>query len=157
MALSHIDLINKINYIETGVIDWVPIQQAFDNIETALNNIVDETNDQIAFVVRQTFSVSKICEEAGDHVLLNAAKHPRCRIISAYCTVHDNIAEEIHIELVGRSHRVKFSATEKKGSAKELVILTNGAQLHWNDALTVNLSVARRITVHVTFESIEEV
>lgn len=150
MALSIIELDIDLNVIETGTVDYGPFTTAFTLLEDAINGVIREVN---AHLIRQTFTVTKLCETSGNHTILGAGKHLHCKILDAFCVVHDNIPEEVQIVLEGRSHKAKFSSTEKKGSAKGIDILTNRGNIHWNEDLTISLSNNRRVSVYVTMES----
>ncbi len=144
--------IKSFNAIEDGATDYSNIRANFTSIGEVLNEHAKELK---ALARHQTFTVSKMFQTRGMHVLVNPGKHVRCKISHAYAVVHDNIDEEVHATLTGLSQEVKFNGSEKKGSAKIFYLLPNGIA-HFNDEITVELSASRRVSVNVTFESIEE-
>jgi|GEM_PF-5801063 hypothetical protein len=94
-------------------------------------------------------TISRICETRGSTLLIGP--HPGLRLTAAYAVVHDNIAEEVLVEIPGVAGPVKFSATEKKGSAKEFRILPPG--LLPPAGLEVTLTRDRRVSIYVTIEN----
>jgi hypothetical protein len=140
-----------IAFIETGAVDWQELEDAIDE-----NNITlqDHTNDIRALACHQEFTVSRLFETAGDHVLLDGGYHVRARVVNAYAVVHDNIEEEVHVYLLGVAAPIHFSSTERKGSAKEFSLAPHA--LHFATTLRVHLSASRRVSVYVTLRSNEE-
>lgn len=144
--------IKSFRAIDDGSTDYTNIRANFTNIGETLNEHARELK---ALARHQTFTVSKMYQTRGTHVLVNPGKHVRCKITHAYAAVHDNIEEEVQVTLTGLSHPVKFNDSEKKGSGKIFDLVPN-AVAHFNDVIAVQLSANRRVSVHVTFESTEE-
>lgn len=139
------------NAVDDGTIDWSKIRDNF----TDLTDVIEDHYREIkALAQRQTFTISRLYQTRGRHTLLAPGKHLRCKPVSAYAVVHDNIEAEVSVSLVNYSHAAKFSNSEKKGSAKELELLQSRA-VHFAEKVEVELSENRRVAVHVTFESIE--
>ena len=141
----------EIPSIETGTVDWGIIKKNFQDLFDELNTKIRDVD---ALAIRQTFTVSRAYEVEGQHVFLEAGKHPRIRVVDAYAIVHDNIDDKIQVDLADIAEPVKFSATERKGSAKIFTLFPNAALPFWSPLLVV-LSATRRISVHITFESTE--
>lgn len=139
------------NAVEDGSTDWGNIRENFTDLEEVINEHVDELR---AIVKRQTFTVSKLFASKGKHVFLTGGKHLRCRPVNAYAVVHDNVDREVRITL-DLGQEIKFSATEKKGSAKDITLHPHKA-VHFTESVFVEFSEDRRVSVYVTFESIEE-
>jgi len=137
--------------IETGTVDWKIIKKNFQYLFDELNTKIRDVD---ALAVRQTVTVSRAYEIEGSYVFLEAGKHPRFRVVDAYAIAHDNIDQEIRIDLPDIAAPVKFSATEKKGSAKIFTLFPQAALPFWSP-LQVVLSATRRVSVHITFESTE--
>ena len=137
--------------IETGTVDWKIIKKNFQDLFDTLN---EKIRDVDALAVRQTVTISRAYEIEGRHVFLEAGKHPRFRVVDAYAIVHDNIDQEIRIDLPDLAAPVKFSATERKETAKIFTLFPNAALPFWSPLLVV-LSATRRVSVYITFESTE--
>lgn len=138
--------------IEDGSTDWNPIKENFQDIQEKINEHADELK---ALSTHSTFTISRMFQSRGRHVLLSGGKHLRCRPVNAYAIVHDNIESEISISLVDHAEDIKFSPSEKKGSGKLFDLYSNRI-LHFIDTLEVELSADRRISVYATFESVED-
>jgi len=140
-------------FIETGTVDWSTLRLKFADLEQALNEHALEIK---ALARRQTQTVSRIFETRGTFPLLEPGRHLRSEVTGAYAIVHDNVEEEILVGLPGlATGPVKFSASEKKGSAKEFT-LPMGRTLLFTEGVKVSLSANRRVSVYLTLESREE-
>lgn len=139
------------NAIDDGSIDWGPLRKNFSDFEKKINEFADEIK---ALSQRQTFTVSGMFQTGGKHTLVNPRAHVRCKITNAYALIHDNIDLEIMVSLVGLAE-VKFSDSEKKGSGK-IFEVPGHKTLHFLDSVEVELSGSRRVSVYVSFQSIEE-
>ncbi len=144
--------IKSFNSIEDGATDWKNIRSNFNDIGETLN---EHARELTALARHQTFTVSGMVETKGRHVLANGGKHIRCKLNHAYAIVHDNVDSEVQATLTGLSHPVKFNSSEKKGSGKIFDLVPNPIS-HFVDDIAVELTANRRVSVYVTFESIEE-
>ncbi|HWQ95922.1 MAG TPA: hypothetical protein VN368_00980 [Candidatus Methylomirabilis sp.] len=138
--------------VQDGSADWDTIRKNFNELEAKIN---EHANELKALAQHETSTVSMLFETQGIHTMLAGGKHKRCKVTNAYAQVHDNIDAEVVVSLLGME--VKFSSTEKKGSAKSFD--SSGEyllrDLNFIDHLEVELSYARRISVNVTLESTE--
>jgi len=140
-----------LDHIETGAVNW---QELIAEIEAEDTTVQDHTNDIAALARHQEFTVSRIFETAGDHVLLDGGYHIRARVVNAYAVVHDNVEQEVQVEIIpGVAAPIHFSSTERKGSAKEFSLVHHA--LHFSTTVKVRLSASRRVSVYVTLRSTE--
>ncbi len=138
--------------IEDGATDWSPLRKNIEDIQEKINEHADELK---ALSRHSTFTISMMFQGRGRHALLKGGKHLRCRPVNAYALIHVNIDTEVRVSLVGLAGDIKFSDSEKKGSGKVFDLYPNSS-LHFLDSLEVELSQDRRVSVYVTFESVEE-
>ncbi len=136
--------------IDDGSIDWAPLRKNLADIEKKINEFADEIK---ALSQRQTFTISGMFQTRGKHTLVNSGAHVRCKITNAYAVIHDNIETEVIVSLLDLAE-VKFSDSEKKGSGK-IFDIPGYKSLHFVDSVEVELSDSRRVSVYVTFESVE--
>jgi hypothetical protein len=95
-------------------------------------------------------TVSRIYEVQGTFPLIGPIPG-ELRITSAYAVVHDNVPEEVLVGIPGVAMPVKFSAGEKKGSAKAFRILP--PNLLPPAGLEATLTRNRRVSIYVTIEN----
>lgn len=136
---------------DTGEIFWKPIMDAFEQIETKVNENADELK---AVVKHNTTTISYAMEGAGQKIILGGSKHLRGKITNAYIVVGDNVPHKTQINLVGISDVVSISETEGCGKCRIFKIVNK--QLHFIDAVVVNQTGDRRIIITFTIESLEE-
>ncbi len=145
-------IIKRFSAMEDGATDWKTIRKSFSDIEEVLNEHAGELK---ALAKHSTFQISGMFQTKGRHFLANSGKHPRFKIVNAFAMVHDNIEEEVHVSIVNFTQEIKFNGSEKKGSGK-IFDLHPGKVAHFTDAIEVELTGNRRISVYATCQSIEE-
>ncbi len=131
-------------------IDMDAVQSNFERIFDDMEKNVNEIK---TLAMRQTFTISKMFEEPGDHVIMNARKHLRVKVVNAYAVLGDSKPFESISYFLGDA--VKFMDTEKAGKARSFKIpFLNSFNFH--KSIEIKQDSNRKIIYTFTFESIEE-
>lgn len=142
---------------EQKEIKWNPksfnMQDIIDNFTSVFDDMAANASEITALAQRQTWTIVKMFEAPGKHVIMAGSKHLRCKLINAFCTLGDNVDLVNHSKFLGDT--LQFTATEKAGKdrAFRLPIFTS---FHFKDPIEIEQDSIRRIKYTMTFESIEE-
>lgn len=138
-------------------IKWNPksfnMQDIIDNFTNIFDDMAANSKEITVLAQRQTWTITKMFETPGKHIIMASDKHPRCKVIDAFATLGDNVDLINHSKFLGDT--LQFTATENAGKdrAFRLPFATN---FHFKDPVEIEQDSIRRIKYTMTFESIEE-
>lgn len=102
---------------------------------------------------RQSVSLRKFTETKGTHIIANARRHVRLKVLDAWVTVSDNSDVEQSVEVLGITKPLEIAPSYKAGVSIPLTIVEN--EINFFRPIKVNVSSNRRVVVELLCESME--
>jgi len=142
---------------ERKEIKWNPksfnMQDIIDNFTNIFNDMAANAAEITALAQRQTWTIIKMFDGEGKHVIMKSDKHLRCKLTDAFCTLGDNVEQAVSAKYQGDT--CSFTATENSGKVRAIRFNERNV-IHFKDAVEVEQIGDRRLVYTFTFESIEE-
>jgi len=129
------------------------MQDIIDNFKNVFDDMEANSKEITALAQRQTWTIVKMFETPGKHIIMASDKHPRCKLVNAYCTLGDNVETAVACKYNGDT--CAFTSTENSGKVRAIRFNTLNA-IHYKDAVEVEQIGDRRLVYNFTFESMEE-
>lgn len=138
-------------------IKWNPksfnMQDIIDNFTNIYDDMKANADEITALAQRQTWTIVKMFETQGKHEIMARGKHPRCKVVSAFATLGDNVETAVTVKYL--EDTLHFSDTENSGKTRAIRLPVVQA-IHWKDMVEIEQKGDRRVVYTFTFQSEEE-
>lgn len=129
------------------------MQNIIDNFTNIYDDMAANAEEITALAQRQTWTIVKMFETPGKHTIIDRGKHPRCKVVNAFCTLGDNVEQAVSGKYL--EDTCAFTATENAGKTRSIRFLALN-KIHYKDIVEIEQRGDRRLVYTFTFESLEE-